>query len=105
MSFKGGKEVPYGTKDSVRPEYYKHGTSVEVKNYNLQTSQGRNNLVRNVTKQAKKRGSELPKDTRQLVKIDVRGQNIPRETLSQVRNRIVKNSDKTLRQEDIEFLR
>ncbi|MCV7757473.1 hemagglutinin, partial [Pluralibacter gergoviae] len=38
VSFKDGKEVPYGTKDSVRPDWCQGNTcSVEVKNYNVTT--------------------------------------------------------------------
>jgi len=32
-SFKNGKEVPYGTKGSSRPDFYREGFSIEVKNY------------------------------------------------------------------------
>ncbi|WP_197096689.1 SIMPL domain-containing protein, partial [Paraclostridium sordellii] len=34
-SFIDGKEVPYGTKGSSRPDFYKKGTSIEVKNYKI----------------------------------------------------------------------
>ena len=50
-SFFNGKEVPYGTKESVRPEYYHNGIkhSIEVKNYNIETSAGRNRLINNIS--------------------------------------------------------
>ena len=35
-----------GAKGSVRPDYYKVGHSVDIKNYNLESSSGRRNLVR-----------------------------------------------------------
>ena len=44
-SFKDGVEVPYGTKGSTRPELYKSGHSIEVKNYNVETTTGQSNLV------------------------------------------------------------
>ena len=59
-SFINGEEVPYGTKGSVRPEFYKNGHSVEVKNYNVETSSGRNSLINNVSSQIKKRLTNLP---------------------------------------------
>jgi hypothetical protein len=104
-SFKNGKEVPYGTKGSSRPEYYKPGTSVEVKNYNIETPQGRNALVNNVTKQAQQRASNLPPGTTQEVHIDVRGQNVPRSELQQLTNDIVSKSNGTLTPNDIKFIR
>jgi hypothetical protein len=59
-AFINGEEVPYGTKGSVRPEFYKNGHSVEVKNYNVETSSGRNSLINNVSSQIKKRLTNLP---------------------------------------------
>lgn len=49
--FLDGKEVPYGTKGSVRPDYYKVGSSVDLKNYNVETALGRSNLANNISKQ------------------------------------------------------
>lgn len=104
-SFKNGQEVPYGTKGSTRPEYYKPGTSVEVKNYNLQTPQGRNSLVNNVTKQAQHRAANLPPGTTQEVHLDVRGQNVSRSDLQQLTNDIVSKSNGTLKPGDIKVIR
>jgi hypothetical protein len=88
VSFKDGVEVQHGTKHSSRPDFYIKGHSIEVKNYNLTTSSGRSNLVRNVSKQINKRINDLPSGTKQTVIIDVRGQNISRDVLRDVRNRI-----------------
>ncbi len=101
-SFKGGNEVPYGTKGSVRPEYYTRGHSVEVKNYNIETSSGRNNLINNVSKQVKQRTTNLPEGTKQTVVIDIRGQNVSNDTLKNVRNRIIEKSKSNV---DIMFKR
>ena len=76
VSFKDGQEVPYGTKGSVRPDYYNPGSSIDIKNYNLDTQSGRTNLARNIEKQYYQRLKELPAGTKQSVQIDVRGQNI-----------------------------
>lgn len=83
-SFINGEEVPYGTKGSVRPEFYKNGHSVEVKNYNVETSSGRNSLINNVSSQIKKRLTNLPEGTEQTVVIDVRGQDYNLEILRDI---------------------
>jgi Pre-toxin TG len=88
VSFKDGVEVQHGTKNSSRPDFYIKGHSIEVKNYNLTTPSGRSNLVRNVSKQINKRINDLPSGTKQTVIIDARGQNISRDVLRDVRNRI-----------------
>ncbi len=75
-SFINGEEVPYGTKGSVRPDYYKDGFSVDIKNYNVESASGRSNLARNIEKQYYQRIENLPNGTNQSVIIDVRGQNV-----------------------------
>ncbi|MSS35719.1 hypothetical protein [Clostridium porci] len=75
-SFINGEEVPYGTKGSVRPDYYKDGFSVDIKNYNVESASGRSNLARNIEKQYYQRIENLPDGTKQSVMIDVRGQNV-----------------------------
>ena len=105
VSFKDGVEVPYGTRGSTRPEAYREGLSVEVKNYNLQTSQGRSNLVRNVSRQTQHRAQNLPANTVQQVNIDVRGQSVSRAQLNKMVDRIVERSNGSLRAEDINIIR
>jgi len=105
VSFKDGVDVPYGTKGSTRPEFYKEGTAVEVKNYNVETSQGRSSLVRNVSNQAKHRAQNLPANTKQQVHLDVRGQNVSRAELNKTVDRIVEKSDGAVKAEDIIILR
>ena len=88
VSFKDGEEVPYGTKGSTRPDHYAPGNSVEIKNYDVTTSGGRSNLVRNVVNQAVKRADNLPDGTVQTVRIDVRGQPVSIDTLNEMASRI-----------------
>uniref|UniRef100_UPI0004A29347 hypothetical protein n=1 Tax=Streptococcus suis TaxID=1307 RepID=UPI0004A29347 len=83
-SYLDGQEVPYGTKGSVRPEYYNNKHSVEVKNYNLESKNGKYNLVNNVIKQVEQRVQHLPSGSRQTVFIDVRGQDVSDDTLSYI---------------------
>ncbi|HFU4352190.1 TPA: RHS repeat-associated core domain-containing protein, partial [Streptococcus suis] len=87
-SYLNGQEVPYGTKGSVRPEYYNNNHSVEVKNYNLENKNGKYNLVNNVTKQVEQRVQHLPSGSRQTIFVDIRGQNISDDTLNYVFNNI-----------------
>lgn len=98
-------EVGYGTKGSTRPEYYRPGSSIEVKNYNVETASGRSNLVRNITKQAETRASNLPDGAVQTVYIDVRGQQISRADLDKIVDRIVQGSNKTIQSDNIHFIR
>jgi len=91
-SFLNGEEVTYGTKGSSRPELYKQGHSIEVKNYNVQTSSGQNNLINNVSKQIKERLTNLPNGANQTILIDVRGQNVTNDILKNIRSKILEKS-------------
>ncbi|WP_254178833.1 LXG domain-containing protein [Cytobacillus oceanisediminis] len=99
-SFKDGKEVPYGEKGSSRPDLYQIGHSIEVKNYKITTSSGRNRLVNNVSKQVEKRLSDLPNGTKQSVIIDIRGQIVSDEILDELYEKIM---NKTNGKVDIRF--
>ncbi|WP_197276403.1 hypothetical protein [Bacillus sp. JCM 19034] len=54
----------------------------------MTTSSGRSNLIRNVSKQINKRISDLPEQTKQSVIIDVRGQNVSRDDLRDIKQKI-----------------
>ena len=88
-----GEEVPYGTKGSVRPDYYKDGYSVDIKNYNVESASGRSNLARNIEKQYYQRIENLPEGTKQSVMIDIRGQNVTDADLRALYNDIMKRTD------------
>src|SRR5262249_34855187 len=62
VAFKDGAEVQgnRNPKDCTRPDFYKPGISVDVKNYDVKTSLGRANLIRSIADQAKSRASQLP---------------------------------------------
>ncbi len=93
VSFKDGQEVPYGTKGSVRPDYYNPGSSIDIKNYNLDTQSGRTNLARNIEKQYYQRLKELPVGTKQSVQIDIRGQTISDTQLESLYNDIMARTE------------
>ncbi|MED4164521.1 T7SS effector LXG polymorphic toxin [Halalkalibacterium halodurans] len=93
VSFKDGLEVSHGTRNSSRPDFYTNGHSIEVKNYNVTTPSGRSNLIRNVSKQINKRVDDLPQTTKQSVVIDVRGQNVSRDVLREIKHKINERSN------------
>ena len=92
-SFIDGKEVPYGTKGSVRPDFYTNGSSIDIKNYNVTTSSGRSKLASNIEKQYLQRLDNLPAGTNQSVMIDIRGQNVSDEALESLYNNIMKRTN------------
>ncbi len=92
-SFIDGKEVPYGTKGSVRPDFYTNASSIDIKNYNVTTSSGRSNLASNIKKQYLQRLDDLPAGTKQSVMIDIRGQNVSDEALESLYNNIMKRTN------------
>ncbi|EKA0983611.1 hypothetical protein OJ516_001826, partial [Campylobacter jejuni] len=87
-SFLNSKEVPYGTKHSVRPDLYKNGSSIEIKNYNLDKTYSANNLINIITKQYQQRLQHLPPKTEQIFIIDSRGQNISKEIQEKIKQKI-----------------
>lgn len=90
-SFINGEEVPYGTEGSTRPDLYNPGHSVEVKNYDIESSAGRSNLKTELTRQYNERVTHLPQGDKQTAIIDVRGQNVPPETLIKLEEDILQN--------------
>ena len=92
-SFLNGKKASYGTKGSVRPDYFKDGSSVDIKNYDVMSAKGRNNLVKNVEKQYYERVGGLPDGTSQSVIIDIRGQKITDADLSDLYYNILKRTN------------
>ncbi|WP_230085933.1 MULTISPECIES: VENN motif pre-toxin domain-containing protein, partial [unclassified Providencia] len=102
VSFKDGKEVPYGTKGSVRPDWCQ-GTvcSVEVKNYTIATNS--KGLINNVSKQAIERQQHLPEGMKQEVIIDIRGQKVSDSEKRAVVVGIVQKSNGAIKPTDIQF--
>ena len=88
VSFNNGREVPYGSLGSVRPDNFRLGEALEVKNYDLLSASNRASLYNTIHRQYLQRKSNLPKGTHQRIIIDIRGQNIPESILMRVRNNI-----------------
>ena len=97
VSFLNGMEVPYGTKNSVRPDFYTDGYSVDIKNYNITTVKGRDALVTNIVKQYNARVLNLPDSTVQMVQIDIRGQVIDDEYIEELYNKLITKTDDMLK--------
>jgi len=94
-SFKDGVEVPWGTKDSVRPDLISeyHQFSIDLKNYDLASRFQRHKLVQNIGKQVVKRAQHLPLGTRQGVIIDARGQTVAQKLLDRLVPRILRRTN------------
>ncbi|WP_107675999.1 hemagglutinin repeat-containing protein [Agrobacterium sp. LAD9] len=104
VSFKDGKEVPYGTPGSVRPDWCRGDVcSAEVKNYNVANNM--NGLIDNVAKQAIQRQRNLPSGMQQEIVIDVRGQVVTVDQERRVIRGIVQKSNGAIKPESIEFKR
>ena len=106
-SYRGGKRVPYGTRGSVRPDYVSERVrlSVDVKDYDVATPQGRWRLVKDVVGQTGERAANLPEGIRQGVLIDIRGQQISDKLLQRMLDRIVTKSNGVIQPENIEVRR
>jgi|AGFS01.1.fsa_nt_gi filamentous haemagglutinin family N-terminal domain len=104
VSYKDGKEVPYGTKGSTRPDWCNGSTcSIEVKNYNIATNQS--GLINNVAKQAIDRQANLPSGIKQEIVIDTRGQRITATQEDFIVRGIVQKSNGIIKPTDIQFKR
>ena len=88
-------EVSWGTSGSIRPDFYNQltGHCVDIKNYTITTSSGRNSLVNNVVNQYNQRISILPDNTNYEVVIDVRGQEWTQDMLDDIVTRITQRTN------------
>ncbi len=76
---------------------HRRGSAVEVKNYNVTNPRGISRLVNNVSKQINKRKNDLPPNTRQIIEIDVREQDVSKKTLKDIRKRIREKTNEDIR--------
>ena len=105
-SYKGGENVKYGIKGSVRPEnsVVENGIvkeTYEIKNYNQENY---NSMTSNIGKQAIKRAEELPETATQKIVIDTRGQKITPEIRQKITEDIIRKSNKIIKKENIIFM-
>ena len=102
-SYYNRKEVPYGTKYSVRPEGRSDGLNrtIEVKNYDVDKNSS--SMISKIVEQAKERDIHLPEGNTQEVYIDIRNQNVSLEKQEFIKNKIEKNSNGIIKKENIHF--
>jgi hypothetical protein len=105
LSFLGGRRVPSGTENSVRPDWFGNGEAIEVKNYDVQSVAGRSRLVRVLGEQLRARTENLPAGTSQRVFIDIRGQQLAPAERVALAQRIADNSGGAVGPEQIIFKR
>ena len=104
VSYKDGKEVPYGTKGSTRPDWCNGNTcGIEDKNYNIAANI--NGLINNVSKQALHRAENLPAGMQQRIIIDVRGQIVTPNQERTIIKGIVEKSNGVIAPTSIRFKR
>ena len=77
--------------------------TVDIKNYDVSTPDGRRKLIRNVIRQARRRQPNLPVGTRQAVIVDVRGQDVSADQLEQIRSRIAEEANGLVVADNIHF--
>ena len=82
-----------GAKESVRPDYYKVGHSVDLGGRRIIKKKKRRNLVRNIVKQYEQRLMHLPEGSKQSVQIDLRGQNVSDEVLTKLYTEITQKTN------------
>ena len=102
ISYLNGKEVPYGTAGSVRPDFIHKGKAVEAKNYDI--AKNSSGLISKIAEQVNKRAIHLPKGTPQGVYIDIRGQKVTKATMKKIEQKIVEKCNGILTKRDIEFI-
>lgn len=78
-------------------------TSIEVKNYNIQTTNGQSNLVRNLVKQIGQRSENLPYGSTQKIVIDIRGQDVSLAARKAIIDKVIDKSGGAVRVNDFEF--
>lgn len=85
-------EVPWGTKGSRRPDAADfdsdHVRVVEVKNYDVSSATGRNNLVRNIRQQTDKTLEDYGDDVEITEVIDLRGQDVTIEDMEKLTKKL-----------------
>ena len=103
VSYLNGKEVPYGTKGSVRPDFVMgNKAAFEVKNYDI--AKNSDGLIRTVVRQVKERAIHLPKGMQQRIMIDVRGQSVSDMIREQIKRKISVKSEEILPIDEVRFI-
>ncbi len=110
VSFIDGKEVPLNTPGATRPDVVVRnadGTvkAIEVKNYNLQSPNCRNELYKELERQVTSRATNLPKGSTQEIVLDVRGRGFSDELIDAVSTHIKERCATVYKDIPIQILR
>lgn len=91
VSYLAGKEVPWGTPGSSRPDVVSplgNGTkavlATEVKNYNLSNSGNVNTMIQKLRVEISQRTIDLPKGSKQEIILDARGRGYSKKFMEEV---------------------
>ncbi len=88
LTYLGGEEVPFGTPGATRPDVVRtvgnHLEAIEVKNYNLESSNSLSTLYNELEREISARAANCPTGTTQRIVLDVRGRNFSQELISSV---------------------
>lgn len=104
VSFLNGKRCKWGTPGSIRVDSLVNGQAAhEIKNYNLTSNVS--GLIQNIVEQALKHHKHLPEGTRQIFKIDARGQICTPKMEKNIVSQILKKSENILKDTDIQIIR
>lgn len=119
VPFKGGIIVPRRTRGSSRPDHFAavkvtdpltqrtrtERYSVETKNYQIETPVGRRRLVDTLGTQLRHRARQLPRGTRQIVVVDVRGRSLTQRQQEALATQISVATGGAVKARDVVFYR
>ncbi|MBT1164271.1 hypothetical protein [Bifidobacterium felsineum] len=92
VSYIGGEEVAYGTKESTRPDVVRtirgHMEAIEVKNYDLENTASVGVLLRELKRQVTQRMKDLPKGSTQRIVLDTRNRQYSSALISDIKKQI-----------------
>lgn len=93
-SYKNGEEVAYGTPGSTRPDLVVKDentgniTAIEVKNYDCTRPERVDALCKEISRQVGERCEHMPEGTKQVVVLDLRGQDLTQEQIDEIKQKI-----------------
>ncbi|KAB7787325.1 hypothetical protein [Bifidobacterium cebidarum] len=109
VSYIGGEEVTYGTKESTRPDVIRtvrgHTEAIEVKNYDLENTASVGVLLRELKRQVTQRIKDLPKGSTQRIVLDTRNRQYSSVLISDIKKQIHQACDAAYPDIPIDVLR
>lgn len=107
VSYLNGKEVPFGTEGSTRPDIVRqvgnHIEAIEVKNYDLNNNKAK--LIKVLMKEISDRVNNLPSGSTQRIVLDVRGRGYDEKFLNAIAKQIQEALMKIYPNIPVDFLR